>query len=669
MTFALALLFLPIDTLPPAADTQRIVLPAVSISGAVPRQGAATSLLTASDLQRFAGASLAEPLNTAPGVRMEERSPGSYRFSVRGSLLRSPFGVRNVKVYLDGIPLSDAGGGTYLQLVDVQTLGRVEVLNGPAGSIFGAGTGGAVLLETARAVDPIQHWETRAGLTAGAFGRLQAFAAASSGARRVAGLQHNASISHTQSDGYRAQTQLRRDAVLWQGERRWGRAQSLAALVWYSDLFYGTPGGLTLAEQEADPRQARPATAIQPGAVEQQAAVRNRTGQAALNYKAGLGAGWHLETIVFGRSTGFENPAIRNVEQRREVNGGGRIAFQLAHGTWRKTFSQLTFGVEATAGRAFIDTYVNDRGRRGERQTGDKLGLDQGFAFVQEKLTLCERWVVIAGASVNTAGYRFERRTPAPEYAARRLKPVASPRVSMQRVLGRYGQAYAVVSHGFSPPTIEELRPSTGAFNRTLAPEAGWNFELGGTLHTADRRLELGVAAFRFDLQQAIVLRRAPDGAEYFENAGGTRQRGLESSLQGRVAPDLQIRLAHTWYDFRFADYRRADEDFSGNDLTGVPPHVLVATADYRPTRGFFTNLTATYTERLPLDDANTVYAGAYTVLAARAGWRWARFEAFAGGDNLLNARYSAGHDLNAFGGRYYNPAAGRGWYVGVKLN
>lgn len=54
--------------------------------------------------------SFAHAFNTITGVRMEERSPGSYRLSIRGSSLRSPFGVRNIKVYWNDIPITDPGG-------------------------------------------------------------------------------------------------------------------------------------------------------------------------------------------------------------------------------------------------------------------------------------------------------------------------------------------------------------------------------------------------------------------------------------------------------------------------------------------------------------------------------------------------------------------------------
>ena len=109
---------------------------------------AAVAVVSQKDFERFSNSTLLPTANTIPGVRMEERSPGSYRFSIRGSLLRSPFGVRNVKVYWNGLPFTDGGGNTYLNLLDFSSIGSMEIIKGPGGSLYGAGTGGVILLQT-----------------------------------------------------------------------------------------------------------------------------------------------------------------------------------------------------------------------------------------------------------------------------------------------------------------------------------------------------------------------------------------------------------------------------------------------------------------------------------------------------------------------------------------
>ena len=92
---------------------------------------AAIATLSTQDLSRFNNSSLVSAINTVAGVRMEERSPGSYRLSIRGSSLRSPFGIRNVKFYWNGLPVTDGGGNTYLNLFDNNSISKIEIIKGP----------------------------------------------------------------------------------------------------------------------------------------------------------------------------------------------------------------------------------------------------------------------------------------------------------------------------------------------------------------------------------------------------------------------------------------------------------------------------------------------------------------------------------------------------------
>src|SRR6187399_2134308 len=132
------------------ADTillEELVVKAYQSNRPINEVPAAIGVVDPTVMNRFANTSFVSAANTIPGVRMEERSPGSYRFSIRGSLLRSPFGVRNVKFYWRGLPFTDGGGNTYLNLFDFSSVRSMEVIKGPGSSLYGAGTGGVVLLE------------------------------------------------------------------------------------------------------------------------------------------------------------------------------------------------------------------------------------------------------------------------------------------------------------------------------------------------------------------------------------------------------------------------------------------------------------------------------------------------------------------------------------------
>ena len=143
--------FAQTDSLYKNSDTtslQNVTVTAFSSQEKWKNVPASIAIVNKNNLLRYDYNSLVPSMNTVAGVRMEERSPGSYRFSIRGSLLRSPFGVRNVKIYWDDIPFTDATGNTYLQLIDVNDVGSAEIIKGPSASFYGANTGGSLILHS-----------------------------------------------------------------------------------------------------------------------------------------------------------------------------------------------------------------------------------------------------------------------------------------------------------------------------------------------------------------------------------------------------------------------------------------------------------------------------------------------------------------------------------------
>ncbi len=224
-------------------------------------------LTSQEQLNRFSNMSILPALNITPGVSMEERSPGSYRLNIRGSSLRSPFGVRDVKIYLNEIPLTDPSGNTYLNQLSFYDFNSIEIIKGPASSLYGAGIGGAMLIHTL----PVSwHKGISLSYSAGSFAANNINANIKTG---DADHENSFSYTHQTSDGYRAQSKTRRDIATWESLLKVSDKQSLHAYMSYSDLYYQTPGGLTLSQYNANPEQARPGAGSQPGAVQNKAAV------------------------------------------------------------------------------------------------------------------------------------------------------------------------------------------------------------------------------------------------------------------------------------------------------------------------------------------------------------------------------------------------------------
>ena len=169
---------------------------------------AAVTVLNKEALERYGSSSFVPAMNTVAGVKMDERSPGSYRLSIRGNLLRSTFGVRNVKIYWNGIPFTDANGNTYINELAFNNIGKIEILKGPSGSLYGAGTGGVVLLTNGLSTAKEKSFTLQT--TAGSYGLFAANASYDqSGKNSVTSL----SFSHQQTDGYRKHTKTH--GVMW----------------------------------------------------------------------------------------------------------------------------------------------------------------------------------------------------------------------------------------------------------------------------------------------------------------------------------------------------------------------------------------------------------------------------------------------------------------------
>ncbi len=633
---------------------------------------ASVGLVMNTDLQRFSNTTLVSAVNNIPGIRMEERSPGSYRFSIRGSSLRSPFGVRNVKVYWNELPLTDPGGNTYLNQLDANAVSQIEIIKGPGSSLYGAGTGGVLLLTTPQ---PEKESILMASWMGGSYGLSNYQVALSQGNENTS---HYVGYQHQQSDGYREQTRMVRDQLNSTFKFSFSDKEALETAIFYTDLYYQTPGGLTEAEYTTNPRQARPGAGNQPGAVAQQAGVSLRSFYTGVSHVYHFSKNLNNRTGVYGNFVQFNNPAIRNYERRLEQNFGARTVtdFSAMIQGWKAT---LKGGGEFQHGYSPVKNYKNLGGYAGLLQSDEEIRTLQYSVFGQGEFSK-DNWIITGGLSANWVSYDLLQlnKAPAVEQAVN-YDPVVTPRIALLRKINNAFSVYGNMSWGFSPPTLAEVRPSNGVFNTTLKPEKGTQIELGGKGYFANRKIFVEATIYHSALDETIVVRRAEDGADYFVNAGATNQNGLELLLNWQpetsstFLPFIKLWTGLTFNQYEFKDYIKDNVSYSGNQLTGTPKKVMTGGVDLRFAKGFYLNLTANHTAEIPLNDANTVFAKSYTLLGAKAGYKnqlgkSMPIELFAGADNLLDEKYSLGNDLNAAGGRYYNAAPTRNFFFGLKL-
>lgn len=637
------------------------------------RSVSAVSLVDSSLIKNQPGNSLVSTLNTVTGVRMEERSPGSYRLSLRGSLLRSPFGIRNIKIYVDDFPLTDAGGNTYLNALDMAAIGNLEIYKGPEASLFGANTGGAMLITPPNT----NHNEINAAVQAGSYGLFHQTAAIQ---HQFKNYSFSISEGYQKSSGFRQNSALNRKYIQTQQQWNYNPFGSLKAFIFYSDLNYETPGGLTAVQLEQDPKLARPATPALPGAITQHAAIFNKTVFGGLSNAYQITPGFKHVIALFTSYTDFKNPFITNYEQRYESTLGLRTF--LAYDKIEEHFKfGAQIGLESSGTKSQIKNFNNNAGEPAAMQASDRLKARQNFAYLRLNFDLNNKLLVELASSLNFFNYDYESYFPVVIAAkSRKFDPQFMPKVALSYLISQNLSARASVSKGYSPPTIAEVRSSDNNINNDLQAERGWNYELGLRYKTKNNRIYVNGNIFSYRLQDAIVRRLNQNDAEYFINAGGTKQQGLELETavwiiknQRSFLSGLQLRSNYTFSHFRFENFINGTSVYSGNKLTGVPAHILVNSLEFNFPKEFYLFVQHNYTSTIPLNDANTVFAKRYHLVEAKAGIRSLKiakthFELFGGVNNLLNVNYSLGNDLNAANGRYFNPAAGINFYTGLSV-
>ena len=641
---------------------------------------ASVKIIEHNNADRYNKNSLVNGFNTIPGVRMEERSPGSYRINIRGSSLRSPFGVRNVKVYWNDIPVTDPGGNTYFNQFAYNNFSSIEIFKGPAGSLYGAGTGGLILINN------FDRWQPGASLEyiTGSYNLQNLFASARFGAKEN---RNQLTYAHNQSNGYRIQTKMRRDNFSWQSQLKLSDKQQLTASVLFTDMYYQTPGALTLAEFNTDPKAARPAGGGFPGAVAAQAAIFQKNITAGFTSIYTINSSFKNSTTLYGAFSQIKNSAIRNYERRNEPGYGGRTVFiynkkkETVYGGQKENSFQLVAGSEFQQGRFNTQVSKNRTGNPDTLQTNDDVDYTTYSLFFQGDVSIRESWFMNAGISLNKTKVDITRLNRYPVVSqSRSYRNELAPMLSIKKIVTEDFSLKATLSRGFSPPTVAELLPSTGVISTDLEAEYGWNYELTAGYSLLRNKLHLEATGFYFKLNNALVQRRDISGADYFVNAGDVQQKGIELhadytySINNSWLLDYFILQAdYTYNHFRYGSFVKGTEDFSGNTVPSVPSNTLSGILDMNIKNGLYINTTYYAASKIFLNDANTAIAAPYHLLGARIGWKKNiqkkyKLNIYTGADNLLDEKYSLGNDINAAANRFYNAAPRRNYYAGISF-
>lgn len=614
------------------------------------------------------GLGLDEALFGIPGVHVDNRFNYAQgeRISIRGFGARAQFGVRGVRLLLDGIPATLPDGQTALNNIDLGVLERAEVIRGPASSLYGNAAGGVIQLETEtpRAVPFSQE----IAITSGQNGLMRL---ESTTGGRTANTWYLLNVAKLSYEGYRAFNEtenLYLNARM--GQERATNAWN--AVVSFVDYDAKNPGSLSDSLLRADRTQAYQFNQIQ------QTGEKGRQGQAGVRYRHLVGPGeLEMSGYVLGRQ--IDNPIPPSIIDLARLAGGVRVLYR-SHTRPGTSGLKWTAGMEVDHQRDDRQNFNNERGERGEQILDQLERVSNAALFAQLSADILPRLDLLGGLRYDYFRFSADDRlvgSENPDDSGVRPMDAFSPSLGLTYEASRALNVYANVSTSFETPTTTELanRPSgAGGFNTSLEPQQTLSFEAGARGWVSGT-MAYQVAAFRAGIENVLIPFEVPDvpGRQFFRNAGSARHQGLEAGASWTPVQGLRTRLAYTYLDAFFEEYEVDGVSFDGNSIPGVAPHRFEAGISCETREGWFAALNLRRVSKMPVNDANDANSPAYTLLDLRAGLEEFQFgsmhvSAFAGINNLLDEHYNTSVVINAFGGRYYEPGPGRAFYIGAKL-
>jgi iron complex outermembrane receptor protein len=641
--------------------------------------GASITVIDSAALHRgHIATGLDETLAFTPGVIAQNRYNFSVdeRISIRGFGARANFGLRGIKVLLDGVPQTLPDGQSQLTNIDLSLVQRIEVLRGASSSLYGNATGGVISLTSATA--PTESYAVTARGEAGSFGTTKEQAVL---AGRAGALSGTLALSRFATDGLRQQSADAQRQLSVGADWALGASTVLTARFWSAnDPRAQNPGALTAPELAANADSAA-ATNIRRGADKR---VTQNQLALGLHHDA---RHWHLDATLYGLVRSLENPLATPPPAPASFSEGTFVGIDRVVGGLRSTLSADLAAVTLSGG---VDQQNLRDNRRNWRSVGgiatDTLLIDQREQVAETGIFLAatapvgHHLTLRAGARRDIDRFRVaDHLLTDGDASATRNLPSSSGNAGVLWQVAPHLSAWTNVATIFETPTTTELanRPDgAGGFNPDLNPERSLTTELGARGGTG--KLVVEAAAYWTRTRDAIVPYSEVAGRSYFRNAGDTRTTGIEATATLRIMRGLAAQATWTHTHATFTDYQlvtpSSSDNLDGHRLAGIPGDVARVGVHGELGAGFTLDVDQALSSMMYADDDNTIAVAGWGagVTAIRAQWTRATLRGvlmpFLGITNLFDRRYVGSVTTNGIAGRVFEPAAPRGLYIGLSV-
>lgn len=687
---ALPALLLPLIAAAQTADEQTMVVTAAPTTVSELDTPAAVSVVNGDEMRQAAPrVNLSESLGAVPGLQVQNRQnyAQDLQLSIRGFGSRSTYGVRGLRIYVDGIPATMPDGQGQTSNIDIGSVDTIEVLRGPFSALYGNSSGGVINVTSQTGTQPPT---VEASSYYGSFGTwhygMKATGAVGYGSH-AGDVDYTVSTNRFTTHGYRDHSGARKNLANARLGLRINDVSKLTLLLNSVDIKANDAGGLTADEWRDNPRQS-------PRGDQYNTRKNTRQTQAGLRYERQLSAQDDLSVMMYaGERETTQFQSIPRAPQLKPSHAGGVIDLTRHYqgiDTRLTHRGELLVPVTLTAGldyenmserRKGYENFVMVNGapqygeqgalRRNERnlmwnvdpylqtqwQLTDKLSLDAGVRYSSVWFDSNDYYIT-PGNGDDSGDASYHKWLPAG---------------SLKYALTDAWNVYLSAGRGFETPTINELSyrsDNQSGLNFGLKPSTNDTVEIGSKTRLGNGLLT--AALFQTNTDNEIVVDSSSGGRTSYKNAGKTRRQGMELGLDQQFGESWRLKAAWTWLDATYRTNVCDDASCNGNRIPGIARNMGYASFGYQPEQGWYAGSDIRYMSDIMANDENTAKAPSWTVVGLTTGYKWSYgrmdMDLFGRVDNLFDREYVGSVIVNESNGRYYEPAPGRNYGIGLNL-
>ncbi|WP_180807412.1 TonB-dependent receptor PqqU [Klebsiella pneumoniae] len=687
---ALPALLLPLIAAAQADDEQTMVVTAAPTTVSELDTPAAVSVVNGDEMRQAAPrVNLSESLVAVPGLQVQNRQnyAQDLQLSIRGFGSRSTYGVRGLRIYVDGIPATMPDGQGQTSNIDIGSVDTIEVLRGPFSALYGNSSGGVINVTSQTGTQPPT---VEASSYYGSFGSwhygMKATGAVGDGSH-AGDVDYTVSTNRFTTHGYRDHSGARKNLANARLGVRINDVSKLTLLLNSVDIKANDAGGLTADEWRDNPRQS-------PRGDQYNTRKNTRQTQAGLRYERQLSAQDDLSVMMYaGERETTQFQSIPRAPQLKPSHAGGVIDLTRHYqgiDTRLTHRGELLVPVTLTAGldyenmserRKGYENFVMVNGapqygeqgalRRNERnlmwnvdpylqtqwQLTDKLSLDAGVRYSSVWFDSNDYYIT-PGNGDDSGDASYHKWLPAG---------------SLKYALTDAWNVYLSAGRGFETPTINELSyrsDNQSGLNFGLKPSTNDTVEIGSKTRIGNGLFT--AALFQTNTDNEIVVDSSSGGRTSYKNAGKTRRQGMELGLDQQFGESWRLKAAWTWLDATYRTNVCDDASCNGNRIPGIARNMGYASFGYQPEQGWYAGSDIRYMSDIMANDENTAKAPSWTVVGLTTGYKWSYgrmdMDLFGRIDNLFDREYVGSVIVNESNGRYYEPAPGRNYGIGLNL-